>query len=115
MKRLWFAAVFLLLCIGLCFAEQHYINKFYNEMSTKLDTAIVCAEPDKEAAVKSVKEYWGKNNNLIFTFTNHGVLDELSALIRSADSKSPNDDLRKARATLEVFYENQKITFANIF
>ena len=118
MKRLWFAIIFISICLAICLAEQHYIKDFYNEMNGRIEQAIVYSDNKDErldSQIKDIKEYWYKHNDLIFTLTNHEVLDDLSAVIRSLDTKHADESLRKAKATLEVFYENQRITLSNIF
>ncbi len=118
MKRVWFAVIFLFVLLVLCFAEQHFINNFYSEMSERVDAAIEyqkVGDGRLESAVEEIKDYWFKNNDLIFTLTNHGVLDMLSADIRSLETSELENDLNEVKAMLNVFYENQRITFANIF
>ena len=118
MKRLWFALVFLAVSTTLCIGEQYYIKDFYAQMTKRVDTAIACCENgDKglEKAVDDIQNYWYSRNDLIFTLTNHGVLDDLSAHIRSLNKDSPKDEMYKVKAILTVFYENQRITLANVF
>ena len=118
MKRLWFALIFLFIAAGLCFAEQYYINDFYNNLSEKISAA-ERYEKDGDAqlseAISDIQDYWQKHNDLIFTLTNHGVLNDLSSEIHSLNTENAKEGLPKTRAFLIAFYENQRITFANIF
>lgn len=109
MKRVWFAVIFLLVSAVLCAVEQHCVNKFYNELSVKIDLA----EKDTDK-VNDVVDYWDEKNDLIYTLTNHIALDDLSAAIHALKKADEKPDLEKVRALLTVFYENQRITFANI-
>ena len=118
MKRLWFAVIFLFICLALCIAEQYYINDFYRGMNKRIDTAVAYEETNDERlgeAVRDIQKYWGAHNDLIFTLTNHIVLNELSTAVRSINSEGTADDLMLVRAWLKVFYENQRITLSNIF
>ena len=118
MKRLWFALVFLSISAVLCIGEQYYINDFYRQMTYRIDTAISYGENNDsrlDEAVDEIQNYWCRHNDLIFTLTNHGVLDDLSAHIRALNKNDLGNDLNKIKAILTVFYENQRITPANIF
>lgn len=117
MKRMWFALAFLLIISLACVAEQHYIHRFYHEMSSRIESAKTHEQNDAQFKkdVDEIQRYWQQHNDLMFTITNHGVLDDLSAVIRALTPVSKEEDLNKAQAILNVFYENQKITLANIF
>ncbi len=88
-------------------------------MSERLETAMKYDEqknsPMLKRSIEDIQQYWKDNNDIIFTMTNHGVLDELSREIRALNPDRVENSLFKIRATLNVFYENQRITFSNIF
>lgn len=118
MKRIWFATIFLLLCIGLCTGEQLYVRKVYSDINSEISKIEKTESTAARAeCVDKIKKYWDKNNNLLFAIADHGVLDDLSTAIRSLDAQDEelNKDLTEVRSITKVFYENQKITFANIF
>lgn len=118
MKRVWLAALFLLLAAAACITEQYCIHSFYDGMSTRIKQAQEYENGDEEqlrAAIDEIKRYWYEKNDMIFTMTNHGVLDELSASVRSLNADRLDNRLYEVEARLNVFYENQKITLANIF
>lgn len=118
MKRIWFATIFLLLCVGLCTGEQLYVRKVYSDINNEISKIEKYEKADDIAeGVNNIKKYWDKNNNLLFTIADHGVLDDLSTAIRSLDAKDEElkKDLTEVKSITKVFYENQKITFANIF
>ena len=121
MKRLWFAVAFLILAAVLCVSEQYYIKDFYQEIDKKITAAEMAAvEGDKEKLDKDIgklKKYWKKNNNLIFILAEHDVPNELGECIRAINPEEEDilSSLAEIRALNEVFFENQKITFANVF
>jgi hypothetical protein len=107
MKRLWIAITFLAIAVGLCTSEQIFIKNVYNTINQYVDSA----------DVEGLQEYWDKNNNLIFSFSEHSVLDDLSQKI---EELNPNDEeiksaLTEVRALNKVYYENQRISLSNIF
>ncbi|MBQ9227565.1 MAG: DUF4363 family protein [Eubacterium sp.] len=121
MKRVWFAAAFLLLAAALCIGDQWYIRTFHSEMDKKITAAMSAAEkqdmPALEADIASVQHYWSEKNDLLFTLSNHTVPDELGARIRAMrpENSTITEELENVKAYNDVLYEDQKITFANIF
>lgn len=118
MKRVWFAAVFIAISISLCIGEQMYVEQVYNGLNNEISKAEQCESyEDLEAAISGIQTYWKKNNDLLFTIADHGVLDELGTGIRSLDAYDDDIEgtLSELKAVNKVFYENQKITMANIF
>ena len=107
-----------MIAAAMCFAEQHYITRFYGDMSERIETAVSYDKTDDErlrGAIYEIKDYWLKNNDLIFVLTSNGVLNDLSSHLRALDETEPGDDLYKVQALLDIFYENQKISPTNIF
>lgn len=121
MKRIWFAIVFLIISIALCTSEQYYVKKVHNNINTKVEQAIEQLEnKDKQQlknSIKGIKEYWERYNNILFSISDHGVLDDLGARIRSIDTDDDEiaGELAEIKALNEVFYENQRISAANVF
>lgn len=118
MKRIWFAVTFILIAISACIGEQMYVKQVYNELNSKISEAEQCETyEDLEGAVNSIQSYWDKNNDLLFTIADHGVLDDLGAEIRALDAYDEDIEgtLSELKAVNKVFYENQKVTMANIF
>lgn len=118
MKRIWFAVVFILIAAALCAGEQTYVKQVYNELNSEISRAEQYESPEDLAdAIKNIQNYWDDNNDLLFTLADHSVLDDLGTSIRSLD---PNDEdvksvMAEIKALNDVFYENEKITLANIF
>lgn len=121
MKRIWFAIIFLIVSVALCTGEQYYVKKVHNNIDTKVEQAIQQLEnKDKQqlkSSVKGIKEYWERYNNLLFSLSDHGVLDDLGAQIRTIDAEDEDiaGELSEIKALNEVFYENQRISAANVF
>ncbi len=119
MKRLWFAVIFLCIALALSVFEQYKVHTFYNTMSEKLVIANSYDKEDNEemlkASIDDIQQYWLENNDILFTLTNHGVLDELSKDIRAINPDNVDNSLYKVNAMLNVFYENERITLSNIF
>ena len=63
-----------------------------------------------------MKNYWDKKNDWLFTLSNHAVPDEIGAQVRAVKESDPHIDetLAYIKALIYVFFENQKISFANI-
>lgn len=106
MRRIWFAIVFLALSVGLCITEQIYLQSTYKA---------ICSFVDNEDA-KAIVEYWDKRNDILYAFSDHKALDNLSEAIHELED---NDDkkiaLNEIRAISKTYYENQRITLSNIF
>lgn len=121
MKRIWFAIVFLLISIVLCTGEQYYTKKVHNSIGTKVEQAIDSLNNnDKaglEASIKNIKACWKNYNSILFSVSDHGVLDDLGAEIRAIDIEDEDiaSELSQIKALNEVFYENQRISLANVF
>lgn len=118
MKRIWFAVIFMLIASSLCVGEQMYVKKVYNDLNNEISKAEEYNDfDDVLQAIKNIQKYWSDNNDLLFTIADHDVLDDLGTAIRSldADDEDLKGTLKEIRALNSVFYENQKVTFANIF
>ena len=121
MKRIWFAVVFLLIAAAVCTYEQIYVKNICAELTAQIEEAKALAESgnekELESKINSIKSNWEKNNSRLFAFSEHAALDNLASSIRSlhADSEDIKDALEETRALTIVFYENQKVTLANVF
>jgi len=121
MKRIWFAAVFLVMAAALCLTEQLYISSFHTEMDKKITAAATAAEgknkAELDARLKDVRAYWDGKNEILCMLSSHTLPDEIGAGIRAIYTDHPHieEELARIRALNDVLYENQHITFANIF
>lgn len=108
MKRIWIAAVLIITSVILCTSEQIYVKNFYQTVCT-------LAEEEKP---KELKEYWENKNDTVYIFSHHDVLDDLAQLISALDdekNEQTKNELSEIQAVAKVYYENQRITFSNIF
>lgn len=125
MKRLYAAILFLAIAISLCVFEQYTVKTAYNEASGYINTAIESLENDDyntvKSACKDLNNFWGEKQKYMTAMIDHGSLDEASITIGSleelAENESDNleDELITAKNQLKSIYDNQKITFGNIF
>lgn len=106
MKRIWIAIVFLALTIGICTTEQIYLEKSYTTINKFVD----------EGKADEIVEYWKKRNDMLYAFSDHKVLDNLSEAIAELDQADNKEKaLTKVRAISKTYYENGRINFSNIF
>ncbi len=121
MKRIWFAVAFLIVSFAACLFEQIYIDKVFDNITVKLDSAQEYAEAkDTKNMKKEIDEltsYWEKSHIVLCSIGEHNDIDELSTEIKSLNTKS-EDEIKNAldetKARIDIYYENQKLTFANI-
>lgn len=106
MKRIWIAVVLLSISIGICTAEQIYLERTYTQINKMVD----------EQNTDEIVEYWKKKNDILYAFSDHKVLDSLSEAIEELNyAKDKKKALTEVRAISKTFYENQRINFSNIF
>ena len=121
MKRAWFAVIFLIIVGLLCTGEQYFLHRFCHTLNAKIDYAIACCdnEDSRQAqyAIEDVQQYWAKHNDLLFVTSAHGGINELGVQIRAldADNKEVKNELKHTKALNTIYFENEKISFANIF
>lgn len=125
MKRLYVALCFLAVAISLCIFEQYKVHSVYKETTEYINTAI--EQVDKEdfekakSTCKSLNNYWDKKQKYMTAMIDHGALDDASVTINNledlAENKSDSleDELVTAKNQIKSIYENQRITFGNIF
>lgn len=125
MKRLYVAIIFLAAAISLCIFEQYTVKNAYKEASGYINTAIESLENDDyttvQSACKNLNNFWGEKQKYMTAMIDHGSLDEASVTISSLEELAENesdsleDELITAKNQLKSIYDNQKITFGNIF
>jgi hypothetical protein len=120
MKRVWFAVVFIALCAGLCIYQQSYVKQCCGELASMLQQAQKYEENGEDSELKEqisrIQKYWIKHNDFLFIFSEHETLDDLAYNIRSLDkAHNMKSALAETRTLVIVFYENERITPANIF
>lgn len=125
MKRLYAAILFLAIALSLCVFEQCTVKSAYKEASGYINTAIEGLEKNDYSTVKeackSLNDFWGEKQKYMTAMIDHGSLDEASVTIGSLEDLAENesdsleDELITAKNQLKSIYDNQKITFGNIF
>ena len=120
MKRVWIAVALIILSGFLCAFERIQVDKTCNQLISMLEQAQEYEQADekelRDKKIDEIQEYWNKNNNLIYVFSEHGGLDELAKNIRSLrQAHNMKSALAETKTLVIVFYENEKLTLANIF
>lgn len=125
MKRLYVAIVLLLIALSLCSFEQYTVTNAYETATKYINSAIDGLENDDYEKVQSscreLGEYWSKKYPYMSAMIDHGSLDETGVTINSLNdlAKNKSDELENELITvknqIKNIYENQKITFGNVF
>lgn len=125
MKKLYVAAAFLIVSIALCVYEQYTVNTSYKEATIIINSAIENVEKeDYDGAkenCKKLNEYWTERQKYMAPIIDHGALDDASVTINNLEDLAENesdslaDELITAKNQVKAIYENQKITFGNVF
>ena len=120
MKRVWFAVVFIALCAGLCVFEQIYVQKSCTELINLIEQAQELEEAKqsdkRDRKIDEIQEYWKQKNNFLFTFSEHETLDDLALNIRSLkEAHNMKSELSQTKTLVIIYYENERITLANVF
>lgn len=117
MKRIWFAIIFLAITIGFCVGEQIYVKKVYDDLNRQISEATEYEDfEDLVNSIVNMQMYWQKHNDILFSISYQDNLDDLSIAIKTLD---PQDDdiylkLQEVKACNFVFYENQRLSIANV-
>lgn len=117
MKRIWFAVIFLAITMVFCAGEQIYVKKVYNDLNQQISQATEYDSfEDLVQAITNMQLYWQKNNDILFAISYQDNLNELSVAIKTLDPK--DEDIKLKLAEVEacnfVFYENQRLSIANV-
>ncbi|MDE5985190.1 MAG: DUF4363 family protein [Eubacterium sp.] len=125
MKRLYIALAFLTIAISLCIFEQYTVKEVYKEASAYIDTAIdEIGKQDynsAESTCKELNDYWDKKQKYMAAMIDHGSLDDASVTISNLEDLAKNksdsieEELITAKNQIKGMYDNQRITFGNIF
>ncbi|MDE6471217.1 MAG: DUF4363 family protein [Eubacterium sp.] len=125
MKRLYIALAFLAIAVSLCIFEQYTVKEVYKEANAYIDKAIdEIGKNDynsAESTCKELNDYWDKKQKYMAAMIDHGSLDDTSVTINNLadmaenESDSIEEELITARNQLKGMYDNQRITFGNIF
>lgn len=113
MNRVIIAILIISTAIGFCSWEQYEVNSFCKSVDKYCQS-----ENPTEAATKII-ELWNKKNNTLYAFSQHDLLEHLAENIEQLNSKKDKEKIKNAltevRAQNNVYYQNHKMTFSNIF
>lgn len=122
MKRLWFAFIFIALCVLTCAYEQYVVKSAYEDIVSVIDQAIEADSAEEKAQYcLEVTEEWDNYYKKITLITDHGILESadisVSELKEQAQNAGDNLDglLTQTKSELEHIYESSRINFSNIF
>lgn len=125
MKRLYIAIAFIVLALCLCITEQCTVKSSYTKASGYIDSALSSLENDDFAGTKEncneLKTYWDGMYPFLTAIIDHTALDEAKLTINSLQkiNEDEKDEMRtalySAKNQMDLIYNNQKITFGNVF
>lgn len=108
MKRIWIALLLIGLAVGLCIYEQYEVKEFCDEMERLI----------QNEDLSEIKDYWRAQNDKIYIFSSHDMLDEIAQCVEMLPEEKDSDTknaLNELRAFVKSYYENQKLSPSNIF
>lgn len=113
MKRVWIAVALIFISIFFCSWEQYEITNFYKDVDE------YCQNENYSQAAQQVSDIWNEKNNILYAFSQHDLLEHLAENIEQLNPKDDEDKIKSAlkeiRAQNNVYYQNHKMTFSNIF
>ena len=113
MKRVWFAVIFMILCVASCIGEQIYLTETYDEICEI--TQAVSESPSKKG-VEEIKHFWSKNDSIYFIIWDHSAINDIALAINALDSDS--DEIKTTLADIKnagkALYDNDRLSFDNI-
>ena len=121
MKRLWFAAVFIAVCVLTCAYEQYVVKSAYEDIVSVIDIATETESADEKVEYcREIAEKWEFYYKKISLITDHSILEDadisiasLKALAKS-DRDGLDDILIETKSELEHIYESSIINLSNI-
>lgn len=125
MKRLYIAIAFILLALAVCITDQCTVKSAYTKTNAYIDSALTSLENDDfegtQKSCRELKEYWDSVYPLLTAMIDHDALDEAKLTINSLQNIEENNademktGLYSAKSQLSLIYDNQKVTFGNVF
>lgn len=114
MKRVWFAVVFVIICLISCFAEQIYIKDFHKELNERI---IYAEKAPTDKKIEAIQEYYKKSSKILTAICDTERLDELNQAIKYLDDKDKEIGaaLATARTINDSIFESQLVSASNIF
>lgn len=122
MKRLWFAAVFLIIALCTCSYEQYVVKCTYNEINGVIDKALATDNSDEKIKYcNEIIDKWDNYFRKVTLVTDHSIVQSadisfgtLSALAEE-ESESIDETLIESKSELKQIYDSSRINLSNIF
>ena len=122
MKRLWFAAVFLLTAVLACSYEQYVVKYTYTEINEMIDNALSTqSETEKAEYSSEISEKWDKSVKKLTLVTDHSITQSADVsfgtlkALSEKNSESIDETLIETKSELLQIYESSKVNLSNIF
>lgn len=125
MKRLYIAIIFLAISVSLCIFEQYTVQETYKTATRYINNAIEAVDNNDykkaEDDCKKLNDFWDEKQKYMTAMIDHGYLDDANLTISSLEelAKNKNESLEQelinAKNHIKSIYQNQKITFGNVF
>ena len=122
MKRLWFAFIFIALCVLACSYEQYVVKSAYRDIVSVIDKAIEADVTEEKAQYCfEITEEWDKYYKKVALVTDHSILESADISVGDLKLQAQNGSdrldelLTQLKSELEHIYEGSLINLSNIF
>lgn len=115
MKRVYIAIGLIAISLAVCFWEQMEIKSFCDTVAALTSEEKIKKSPSDSA--REIKKLWDEKNDTLYAFSQHDLLEHLAENIEQleSDTYELESKLEEIRAQNNVYYENHRMTFSNIF
>lgn len=121
MKRLWFAFIFIALCVLACAYEQNVVKSAYEDVASAIDRAIDAdSDEEKLRYCLEITEKWDNYYKKITLVTDHSILESADISVNELKAQAQNGSngldeiLIETKSALEHIYESSLINLSNI-
>lgn len=120
MKRLWFAFIFIVLCVLACAYEQYVVKSAYTDIVAVIDLAMEAGSDEEKAQYcLEIAEEWNDYYKKVALIADHSILESADISIRqleeNTDGNSLDEILVQTKSELERIYESSRVNLSNIF
>lgn len=120
MKRIWFSVAFLTIVVGLCVYEQIYVKNVADQMHSRIEAIQKADHIDIELKddIDDLQKYWHKNHKVLLLSCDHSTIDEIEVALYELEYKEDEEiksALADAKALTKNLYDNEKLSFGNVF
>ena len=122
MKRLWFAFIFIALCVLACSYEQYVVKSAYEDIAFVIDKAIEADDTEEKTRYCfEITEEWDKYYKKVALVTDHSILESADISVGDLKLQAQNglgdnldELLTQTKSELEHIYESSRINLSNI-